>query len=118
MSRAHDTPEYAAVRALGDLPALPGDAALPAQETPRAAMLAHDLMTQRSRQREQAQRQLSDWLNRIESAVEQQETYDEARRLNNWLFGAVLMLHQVDVLSYAEAEQWQRLAMNAMRSVR
>lgn len=118
MSRAHDAPEYVAARAFADMPALPGDAALPAQETPRAAMLAHDLMTQRSRQREQAQRQLSDWLNRIESAAEAQDTFDEARRVNNWLFGAVLMLHQVDVLSFAEAEQWQRQAMDAMRGVR
>lgn len=107
-------PPCAAVRAFADLPMLPDDVTLPERETFRARLLTHDAETMRDRQRAAVQTQLAGWLARIEHA----ETFDGARRLNGWLFGAVMLAHALDLLSLAEADQWQRQAMDALRGVR
>lgn len=112
-----DSPEYAAVRAFSDLPALPDDVTLPERETFRARLLAHDIGSTRDRLRERAQARLAERLRRIE-IIACTGDLGFAGRLNHWMFGAVMFAHDLDIITCAEAAEWQQRAMDALRGVR
>lgn len=116
MSHA-DSPEYAAARAFADLPALPDDVTLPERETFRARLLANDAGSMRDRMRERAQARLAERLRRIETIVRAGDM-EHAARLDHGMFDAVMVLHELDIITYAEAAEWQRQAMDALRGVR
>ena len=99
MSAAHDAPEYAAVRALGDLPA----DTMPARP---AELLQRGADTMRDRQRATLERYLSDLLQVITPG---------SSLMRQYLVGAVIACSALDIVTAEEAKQWVDRAWEASR---
>ena len=105
--KAHNAPEYAAMRAFADLPALPGDPPLPDRETFRARLLARDAGTLRDRQRAS----LDNYLRGVLRAIRPGD------RLNrHYLVGAALSAQAMDILAMHEAQAWMDRAWKTSRA--
>ncbi len=105
--KAHDAPEYAAMRAFADLPVLPGDPALPERETFRARLLARDAGTLRDRQRDR----LDNYLRGVLQAITPGDSLNR-----HYMTGAALAAQMLDILSMAEAQAWIDRAWEASRA--